>query len=131
MFFKENRIFESVIPIMASKLRDAKCRSGAIYCSVYPKQLNRRVRDEFDDYIILAIQHDVLSRPIIFLAAKGPDGSITVARRQASYDGALGVKGQQRFQSYGQNEPIYDNNAYIITLICYGGTLKIYTNHVI
>lgn len=62
------------------------------------------------------------------LATKGPDGSFVAAERQASYDGALGARGMHSLQSYGQDGPIYDN-AYAITSIYYGGTLKMYTSH--
>jgi len=52
-----------------------------------------------------------------------------VAGRQASYDGALGARGIQSLQSYGQDEPAYENNAHTVTSIYHGGTLKIYTSH--
>ncbi|KAF2192904.1 hypothetical protein K469DRAFT_795090 [Zopfia rhizophila CBS 207.26] len=68
--------------------------------------------------------------PNFFLAAKGPDGSLVVAGRQACYDGALGARAMHSLQSYRQDEPVYDNNADTITSIYHGGTLKMYTNHI-
>ena len=68
--------------------------------------------------------------PNFFLAAKGPDGSLAVAGRQACYDGALGARGMHSLQSYRQDEPVYDNIASTITSIYYGGNLKMYTSHV-
>ncbi|KAH8702861.1 hypothetical protein GQ44DRAFT_597697, partial [Phaeosphaeriaceae sp. PMI808] len=62
------------------------------------------------------------------LAAKGPDGSIAVARRQACYDGALGARGMAGLESYGQGEPSY-GTAYAISSIYHGGQLKMYTNY--
>lgn len=37
----------------------------------------------------------------------------------------------QSLQSYGQDEPVYDKNAYTITLIHHDGTLKMFTTHII
>lgn len=50
--------------------------------------------------------------PNFFLAVKGPDGSTAVANRQACSDGALGARGIQNLQSYGQKKLPYDNKAY-------------------
>ncbi len=67
--------------------------------------------------------------PNYFLESKGPDGLAAVAKRQASYDGALGVRGIQSLKSYSQDEPLYDNYAYTITSIYHDGTLKMYISH--
>jgi hypothetical protein len=32
-------------------------------------------------------------------------------------------------RAYGQDEPVYDNNADTITSTCHGSTLKMYTSH--
>ncbi|KAH7021752.1 hypothetical protein B0J12DRAFT_705367 [Macrophomina phaseolina] len=98
--------------------------------SVRIEQLSRKVRDELGGQIIPSTQHDLPVAPNFFLAAKGPDGSLAVAGRQACYDGALGARGMHGLQSYQQDEPIYDNNAYTITSIYHGGQLKMYTSHV-
>ncbi|KAG9228475.1 hypothetical protein BJ875DRAFT_508482 [Amylocarpus encephaloides] len=133
--FKEDQVTKSVILIIEGEITDAKCVSGNIlftnldhlidgtlvpgnpdlYYGARPEQLNR--------------QHDLPIVPNFFLAAKGPDGSIAVAGRQASYDGALGARGMHSLQSYGQDEPTYDNSAYTITSIYHGGQLKMYTSH--
>jgi hypothetical protein len=147
--FKEDQVTKSVIPIIEGEIPDAKCVSGKIpftnldhltdgtlvpgnpdlYYGARPEQLNRQVRDELSNQIIPSTQHDLPIAPNFFLAAKGPDGSIAVAGRQASYDGALGARGMHSLQSYGQDEPVYDNNAYTITSIYHGGQLKMYTSH--
>lgn len=75
---------DSVIPIIEGKVMDARCVAGG-----------RPVRP-------------------LFLAAKGPDGSLGIAGKQACYDGALGAIGIQSLQSYGETQPVYDN-AYTIT----------------
>jgi hypothetical protein len=62
--------------------------------------------------------------PNFFLEAKGPDGSLAVARRQACYDGALGARGIHSLQSFGTSKPVYDNNAYTIESIYHGRLLS-------
>jgi hypothetical protein len=42
---------------------------------------------------LLSMQLDLPIAPSFFVTVKGPDGSAAVAKRQASYDGALGVRG--------------------------------------
>jgi len=43
--------------------------------------------------------------------------------------GALGARGMHSLQSYGQSNPVHDNNAYTITSIYHGGQLKMFTSH--
>ncbi len=45
------------------------------------------------------------------------------------YAGALGARGMHSLQSYGEDEPVHDNNAYTITSIYSDGQLKMYTSH--
>ncbi|KAF2454500.1 hypothetical protein BDY21DRAFT_353104 [Lineolata rhizophorae] len=147
---KEKQVSESVIPIIEGEIGDAKCRSGGIpftnldpltdstlkpgnpdiYYGARPEQLSRKVRDERGGYIIPSTQKELPIAPNCFLAVKGPDGSLAVARRQACYDGALGARGVHSLQSYQQDEPFYDNNAYTISSIYHGGRLQMYTSHV-
>ena len=146
---KENKVTDTVIPIIEGKIMDGRCVAGEIpltnldhltdgtlspgnpdlFHGAHPEQLNRRIRNELRGQIVPSTQEDLPMAPNFFLAAKGPDGSLAVAGRQASYDGALGTRGIQSLQSYGNPELIYDNNAYTITSIYHGGTLKLYTSH--
>jgi hypothetical protein len=149
--FKEDDVTKSVIPFIEGKIRDARCVSGKIpftnldpltkdnlvpgnpdlYYGARPEQLDRGVREdaELRGRIIPSTQDDLPIAPNFFLAAKGPSGSGEVARRQASYDGALGARGMHSLQSYGQGSPIYDKNAYTITSIYNDGQLRMYTSH--
>jgi hypothetical protein len=147
--FKEKQVINSVIPIMEGKVGDGKCVTGDIpfnnldhltdgtiapakpdlFYGARPEQLDRRVRTELSSRIIPSTQNDLPMAPNFFLEAKGPDGSLAVAGRQACYDSALGARGIQSLQSYGESEPVYDNNAYTIASIYHGGTLKLYTSH--
>jgi len=147
--FKEKQVTESVIPVIEGKNKDAKCISGGIpftnldhltdetlapgnpdrYYGARPEQLDRRVRAHLGGHIIPSTQHDLPILPNYFLEIKGPDGSAAVAKRQASYDGALGARGIQSLKSYGQDEPLYDNHANTITAIYHNGQLQMYTSH--
>jgi hypothetical protein len=120
-----------VIPIIDGNVGDAKCVSGGIpltnldhltdgtlvpgnpniYYGTRPERLDRLVRDELSDYFIPSTQDDLPIAPNFFLAVKGPDGSGAVAHRQESHNGALGARGMHSLQSYGQEEPVFDNNA--------------------
>jgi hypothetical protein len=146
---KERQVTETVIPFIEGKVKDSKCIGGGIpfrnldhltdgtlvpgnpdrYHGARTEQLNRGVRGELDGQVIPSTQHDLPIVPNFFLAAKGPDGSSSVAKRQASYDGALGARGIHSLQSYGQNEPGFDNNAYTITSVYHNGQLQMFTSH--
>lgn len=110
--FKEKQVTTSIIPVIERKVNDAKCVSGGIpfnnlthltdgtlvpgnpdlYHGARPEQLDRRVRDELGNMIIPSTQHDLPMLPNFCMAAKGPDGSLAVAGRQACYDNALGAR---------------------------------------
>lgn len=145
---KEKQVSELVIPFIEGKINDAKCRSGGIpfanlepltdgtlkpgnpdiYYGARPEQLSRQIRTDLGERIVPSTQHDLPMAPNFFLAAKGPDGSIAVAGRQACYDGALGARGMASLEEYGQGEPHY-GTAHTISTIYHGGTLKMYTSH--
>ena len=151
---KEKQVTTSVIPIIEGEIQDARCVSGGIrftnlapltdenlasgnpdiYYGARPEQLDRRVRNEpfqgnLSDRVVPSTQHDLPILPNFLLAAKGPDGSLAVAGRQACYDGALGARAMNAVQSYQHQEPFYDGKAYTITSIYHGGQLKMYTSH--
>lgn len=147
--FKENKAIKTVIPIIEGKITDDKCVEGEVlftnlkpltsdmltaakpdlYYGARLEQLDRRVRDEISDHIIPSTQDDLPIASNFFLAAKGPDGTAAVAKKQACYDGALGARGIHNLQSYGEGQPVYDNKAYTITSIYSDGQFKMYTSH--
>jgi hypothetical protein len=146
---KEKQITENVIPFIEGKIPDNKCIGGGIpfrnldhltdgtlvpgnpdrYHGARPEQLNRQIRIELNDQIVPSTQHDLPIVPNFFLAAKGPDGSASVAKRQACYDGALGARGVHSLQEYGKDEPEFDNNASTLTSIYHNGQLQMFTSH--
>jgi hypothetical protein len=147
--FKGKQVTKSVIPIIEGDVGDGRCTAGGIpftnldpitdgtisagnpdlFYGARPEQLNRGIRNKLDGRIVPSTQNDLPIAPNFLLAAKGPDGTSAVAGRQACYDGALGARGMQSLQSYGQPEPVYDKSAYTITSIYNDGTLKLYTSH--
>ncbi|RYP27975.1 hypothetical protein DL767_007440 [Monosporascus sp. MG133] len=146
---KEWQVTSTVIPIIEGDVGDGKCVSGQIpftnldhltdgslvpgnpdrYYGARPEQLDRQIRTELSGYVLPSTQQDLPIVPNFFLAAKGPDGSLAVAGRQACYDGALGARGIRSLQRYAGMESESDGKAYTITSIYHGGTLKMYTSH--
>ncbi|EFR03429.1 hypothetical protein MGYG_06426 [Nannizzia gypsea CBS 118893] len=146
---KEKPVATSVIPTIDGDISDRKCVGGDYpfgnlapltdgtlanakpdhFFGARPEQLSSNIRDELSEFIIPSTQTSLPMAPNFFLETKGPDGSLAVATRQACYHGALGARGIQKLQSYKQDEPGYDNNAYTITSTYHGGQLKLYTTH--
>lgn len=146
---KEREVTTTVIPVIEGNIGDSKCVAGEIsftnldyltdgtlvpgnpdlYYGARPEQVDRNIRRELERRIVPSTQHDLPIAPNFFLQVKGPDGSLAVASRQASYDGALGARAIHSLQSFRELEPQYDNNAYTITSIYHGGQLKMYTSH--
>ena len=146
---KEKQVTTTVLPVIEGPIGDAKCVSGGIpftnldaltdgtlvpgnpdiYYGARPEQLDRQVRNDLSGQIIPSTQDDLPILPNFMVAAKGPDGSLAVAGRQASYDGALGARGMHSLQSYGRDDRFFDNKAYTITSIYHGGQLKMFTSH--
>ncbi|EXK26998.1 hypothetical protein ACKLNR_014539 [Fusarium oxysporum f. sp. zingiberi] len=148
---KESQIIADVIPTIEGDIHDRRCVGRQIpftgldqltdgtlvpgnpdlYYGARPEQLHRKVRRELKGKIIPSTQQDLPIAPNFFLAVKGPDGSLSVASRQACYDGALGARGILSLQSYccEDHQQQYDNDAYTLTSIYHGGQLKMYTMH--
>ncbi|KAM5470780.1 hypothetical protein MauCBS54593_003824 [Microsporum audouinii] len=95
-----------------------------------PEQLNRLIRDDLDDMIVPSTYKHFPMLPNFFLEVKGPDGSPAVAARQACHDGAIGARGIHALQSYKNDSPVYDKNAYTITATYQCGHLRLYTTHI-
>jgi hypothetical protein len=70
--------------------------------------------------------------PNIFMEIKAPSEDANLVRCRACYNGALGARAIHSLQMYCRDKPIYDNKAYVITMIYHPetGTLQMYTTHV-
>ncbi|KAI9691228.1 MAG: hypothetical protein M1822_008848 [Bathelium mastoideum] len=151
---KEDQIKKSVMPIITGRDRDGKTVSGDVpfgnleplippiceeetlklakpdyYYGARPEQLNRQIRNDLSSIIIPSKQHDLPMVPNFFIEAKGPDGSLAVANRQACYDGTCGARAMQTLQSYNLEQMVFDNNAYTLSTTYHGGTLKMFAHH--
>ncbi|KAL5409511.1 hypothetical protein PMIN04_011020 [Paraphaeosphaeria minitans] len=126
-FRKSGISFTNLEPLTDGTLKPG---NPDIYHGARPEQLSRQIRTELGSQIVPSTQHDLPIAPNFFLAAKGPDGSIAVAGRQACYDGALGARGMASLEEYGQGGPHY-GTAHTISTIYHGGQLKMYTNHLV
>jgi hypothetical protein len=100
-----------------------------LYHGTHIQQLDQRVRNKLSHCIMPSTHSNALIAPNFFLEVRESNESSAVAKRQARYHGALGVRGMQKLQSYGQSEPVYDENAYI-TSTCCDGTLMMHATHI-
>ncbi|KAI3321229.1 hypothetical protein HD806DRAFT_524175 [Xylariaceae sp. AK1471] len=148
---KEPQVMFTVIPFIEGKVRDGKCVSGQIpfenrdsltdgslvpgspdrYYGARPEQLDQQVQTQLGGHIVPSTQHDLPIAPNFFLNTKGPDGSTAVAQRQACYDGALGARGINSLQIYGDPESDPDNKAYTLTSTYQNGHLRIYVSYLL
>ncbi|KAI1132789.1 hypothetical protein F5Y10DRAFT_292457 [Nemania abortiva] len=146
---KEWQVISDVIPIIEGEVRDGSYVSGQVlftnledptggllvpgnpdrYYGARPEQLDRQVRMQLNKHIVPSTQHDLPIVPNFFLNVKGLDGTFAVAGRQACYDGALGARGMNSLQRYGDPELDADDKAYTLTSTYYEGTLKIYATY--
>ncbi|GAB1309932.1 hypothetical protein MFIFM68171_00142 [Madurella fahalii] len=97
-----------------------------------PGDIDKSVREDLSQMIVPTKHADVPIVPNFFLEAKAPRGGADVARRQACYDGAYGVRAVHSLQSYGEEEPVYDGNAYAYSSTYHAGTgtLQLYAHHI-
>lgn len=98
------------------------------YYGAHPKQLDKRVRnnERINKHIVPSTSSHFPVVPNFFIEAKGPRGSGEEALLQACHDGALGARAMHSLQSYGKDQPLYDNNTYAMSSTYHLGTLKIY-----
>lgn len=93
--------------------------------------VDKSVREDLSQMIVPTKHADVPVAPNFFLEAKAPRGGADVVRRQACYDGAYGARAMHSLQSYGEEEPVYNGNAYTYSSTYHAGTgtLQLYAHH--
>ncbi|MCJ1394135.1 hypothetical protein MMC18_007013 [Xylographa bjoerkii] len=147
--FNEDAVKDTVLPAMLEAMDASRCASKNIlltnidlitgdivhakpdyYYGARPEQIHPHVCKGLSKHIIPSNHIHLPAAPNFFLEAKGLDGSPAVAKRQACHDGAIGARAMQSLRSFGQSEPVYDNNAYTISTIYYNGALKMYGHSV-
>ncbi|SLM36805.1 hypothetical protein LPUS_06491 [Lasallia pustulata] len=100
------------------------------YDGANPGNIDKQVRNELGPFIIPTVHPRAPAVPNFFLEARTPKDAVDVTKRQATLDGALGARAMHELQSYGQDETVYDNNAYTLTSTYHDGQLKMYTTHI-
>lgn len=101
-----------------------------LYDGVRLNEVNRMVQEDLG-YALIPTGHAMAPvAPNFFLEVKGPRGSDEVVIRQACYNGALGARAMSCPQSYKQ-KLVFDNKPYTITATYHGGTLSLYTSHLV
>jgi len=101
------------------------------YIGSPPAQLHPNVRNDLGPYIIPTNYQQRPLLPNYFFEAKGPKRDPTELNLQIMQDLACGARGMHKMQSYRQDEPVYDGNAYTLGSTYHSGTgtLQIYAMH--
>ncbi|KAH8726657.1 hypothetical protein GQ44DRAFT_758609 [Phaeosphaeriaceae sp. PMI808] len=94
-------------------------------------EIRPKVRDDLEQYIIPSSQRHRPALPNFFMEAKGPDGKASEAKRQITQDLAAGARGMLRMQSYGLDDPMFDNKAHTFGSTYHSGTgtLQLFAMH--
>lgn len=101
-----------------------------IYFGARPQSLDRSVREKLGRHIMPSTMEEKPLAPNFFMEVKGKDGAASVVERQARYNGAVGARGMHSLQTYGQQDPSYDGNAYTYSATYHGGAgnLRVYAH---
>ena len=91
---------------------------------------SRQLRDQLNKSIVPSKHEDYAFLPNFFTEAKGHDGTVGVAQRQAAHDGAVGARGMHRTENHGRRREKFDNKARTVSSILDGaGHLRIFSHH--
>ncbi|PHH82082.1 hypothetical protein CDD82_7077 [Ophiocordyceps australis] len=146
---KERQVAKHVIPIIEGDVGDRKCAQTDIafanlshltdgslvyakpdvYYGARPTLLKKEIRAELSNLIIPSTAEELPILANNTLEFKGPDGSSSVADRQATYNGALGSRAMRALQTYRAVDQPYDNKAYTLAWTYQAGQLKAFANH--
>lgn len=107
------------------------CAKPDLYYGSRPEKLEPAIRQELTNLVVPSKQHALPVAPNHFLEASGMSGSLAVATRQVTYDTALGSRGLHALQTYGVDDPPYDNRARTLGWTYHGWTLNAYASHLI
>lgn len=121
----ENLRFTNLEPLTDGSLVDAQ---PDLFDGCRPEQVHPTIRRALSNLISPSDKSAVLILPNFFIEAKGPEGTITVAKRQACYDGALGARAMYKIRSHDKGAR-NDDYAYTISATYGQGSLKIFTHH--
>ncbi|KAK2589819.1 hypothetical protein QQS21_012499 [Conoideocrella luteorostrata] len=93
--------------------------------------VNNTVRSQLQKHIVPTKHTKAPVAPNYFIEAKAPRGGADVAKRQITHDLAIGARGMHSLQNYGEEDPVYDGNAYAYgsTYHSGAGLLQLYATH--
>ncbi|KAK1048043.1 hypothetical protein LTR74_017619 [Friedmanniomyces endolithicus] len=122
-----NTLFNNLIDL-APGIRKAQ---PDMYDGARPAEIDLAVRTHLDGYIIPSTSNKRPAAPNHLTEVKGPSGRSDVLRRQATYAGAIGARAMHELQNYGNDQPVYDGNAYTLvpTYHAERGLLTVYATH--
>ncbi|KAJ2895073.1 hypothetical protein MKZ38_006960 [Zalerion maritima] len=123
---KQNTMFTMLKPMTDGSIPRAK---PDYFDGVRREDIHGEVRDKLGETIIATDYARAPVLPNFFMEAKGPDGAPSGAQRQVCYDGAIGARAMHSLQNYGNDEPVYDGNAYAIGTTYHDGQLKMYAHY--
>ncbi|KAK1084093.1 hypothetical protein LTR48_005772 [Friedmanniomyces endolithicus] len=122
-----NTVFNNLVKF-APGIADAKPDS---YDGARPVEIDLAVRRDLNGYIIPSTSNELPAAPNHLTEVKGPSGRADVLRQEAMYAGAIGARAMHELQNYGNDQPVYDGNAYTLvpTYHAEGGLLRMYATH--
>lgn len=95
-----------------------------------PRRGNRQLRRQLETSIVPSSRTNYPFLPNLFVEAKGPDGSLAVAKRQACHDRALGARAMHRVENLGRTREIFENKARTASVVLHGeGSLALFSHH--
>ncbi|KAK1810911.1 hypothetical protein LTR12_014710 [Friedmanniomyces endolithicus] len=117
-----NTVFNNLVKF-APGIADAKPDG---YDGARPVEIDLAGRRDLNGYITPSTSNELPAAPNHLTEVKGPSGRADVLGRQAMGAGAM-----HELQNYGNDQPVYDGNAYTL-MPAYNsgaGTLQIYATH--
>ncbi|CAH0044890.1 unnamed protein product [Clonostachys solani] len=97
---------------------------------VQPETVEDSVRDDLETIIAPSEESESPLVTNFFLQAEGPQGTINVAQKQVTLDGAYGSRMMHALQNFGKGTPEYDENAYTFSATYIEGILSLFAHHV-
>lgn len=92
-----------------------------------PEKLNQSVRRELESFVLPTASRDILC-PNFVVHVKGPAGDGSVAKTQATYDGALAARGMEALCAFSDGDCV--PRARTITCTFTDGVLRMYAVHI-
>lgn len=117
ILFAKNLIFDNLESLTHDNLIDVKFD---FYNKLRFAQIDLRIREELELYILLITQEQILTLFNIFTKTKNFDKNAIMIKRQVYFNNALNARDIYKLRSFKTNYTlIYNDKVYIIILIYY------------